>query len=150
VTYWNGFGVGTDADQRRLLTRIAANWLSPRGWLVMDVFNPVQWIAWADDHSRREAAPGDGYPFALDEYTDYDPISSRFIDSWRRDDDARVWTQSQRCYSPADLLLLIEPTGLELIGIEIDGHAIDPAEPADHNHRLWRTHEYRVVLQTKH
>lgn len=148
VTYWNGFGIGSDAEQRRLMTRIAADWLTPDGWMVLDVFNPVQWIAWAGQHSHRAAAPEHGYPYNLAEHTDYDPIHSRFIDSWKRTDETRVWTQSQRCYSPADLLLLIEPTGFELAGIEVDGHAIDPAEDADHTHRLWRNHEYRVALRT--
>lgn len=27
VTYWNGFGIGTDADQRALLNQIARTWL---------------------------------------------------------------------------------------------------------------------------
>jgi SAM-dependent methyltransferase len=146
VTYWNGFGVGSDADQRRLLTRIARDWLMPGGWIVLDVFNPVQWIGWAGEHSTRTAAPEHGYPYNLAEFTDYDPINSRFIDSWKRDDETREWTQSQRCYSPADLLLLIEPTGFELAGIELEGRAIDPTEGADHSHPIWRSHEYRVAL----
>lgn len=147
VTYWNGFGIGSDADQRRLLSRIAAEWLVPGGWLVMDVFNPVQWIVWAGDHSHRAAAPENGYPYSLSEYTDYDPIRSRFIDSWSRNDETRMWTQTQRCYSPADLLLLIEPTGLELKSIDVAGVAIDLAGQADHRHPIWTSHEYRVALR---
>ena len=42
VTYWNGFGVGTDADQRRLLTRIRT-WLAPGGVALVDVFSPWRW-----------------------------------------------------------------------------------------------------------
>lgn len=73
VTYWNGFGIGSDAEQRQLLSRIASDWLAPEGWVVMDVFNPVQWMAWAGDISQRAAAPDQGYPFSMSEYTDYDP-----------------------------------------------------------------------------
>ena len=42
VTYWDGFGVGTDADQRKLLKRIAQDWLKPEGQVLMDVFNPYK------------------------------------------------------------------------------------------------------------
>jgi len=31
VCYWDGFGVGSDADQRRLLKRISTEWLKPGG-----------------------------------------------------------------------------------------------------------------------
>ena len=33
--------------------------------------------------------------------------------------------QAVRCYTPADLLLLLEGTGLALKRIEVDGHAVD-------------------------
>jgi len=40
IAYWNGFGIGTDADQRRLLVRIAREWLAPGGSVLIDVFTP--------------------------------------------------------------------------------------------------------------
>jgi SAM-dependent methyltransferase len=40
VTYWNGFGVGCDEDQRLLLSRISREWLAPGGYLIMDVYAP--------------------------------------------------------------------------------------------------------------
>lgn len=39
IAYGNGFGIGTDLDQRQLLDRIAV-WVRPEGHLLMDVFNP--------------------------------------------------------------------------------------------------------------
>jgi SAM-dependent methyltransferase len=148
VAYWNGFGIGSDADQRRLVTRIRSEWLAPDGWVVMDVFNPVRWIAWAGDQSYRDAAPELGYPFSVSESTDYDPIQSRFIDTWTREGDDRRWSQSQRCYSPADLALLLEPTGLRVVAMEVDGESFDPGQTADHTHPLWSHHEYRVALKS--
>lgn len=106
-------------------------------------------VAWAGERSRRDAAPDRGYPFSVSERTDYDPVHARFIDTWQREGDERTWTQSQRCYSPADLLLLIEPTGLELAGMEVDGRRIDPAGDADSAHPLWNRHEYRVALTAR-
>lgn len=146
ITYWNGFGVGSDVDQRRLLNRVA-DWLQPEGHLVMDVFNPVQWIGWAGDESHRDAAPDLGYPFSVTERTDYDPVTARFIDTWRRDDTDTEITQSQRCYSPADLALLVEPTRLQLLTIELDGISLTTEGPIDDNQRLLTAHEYQALLR---
>src|SRR5262249_50098311 len=44
VCYWNGFGTGTDADQRRLLRKIASTWLMPNGCLLMNIFSPWWWV----------------------------------------------------------------------------------------------------------
>lgn len=40
VCYWNGFGIGSDTDQRRLLRRIAWEWLAADGLALVDVANP--------------------------------------------------------------------------------------------------------------
>ncbi len=39
ICYWDGFGVGTDAQQRVLLQRIA-HWLAPSGTVLMDINTP--------------------------------------------------------------------------------------------------------------
>lgn len=39
VSYFDGFGVGTDDDQRRLLRRITG-WLSSGGCALIDIYNP--------------------------------------------------------------------------------------------------------------
>jgi SAM-dependent methyltransferase len=41
VTCCQAFGLGIDADQRRLLRRIAREWLALEGSLLMDVYNPA-------------------------------------------------------------------------------------------------------------
>ena len=148
ITYWNGFGIGSDLDQRELLDRIAG-WLHPEGYFVMDVFNPVQWIRWAGDQSNRDAAPDLGYPHSVSERTDYDPVTARFIDTWRRDDTDTEITQSQRCYSPADLTLLVEPTRLELLAIELDGKPLNAEGSPDDNRRLFTEHEYQALLRRR-
>ena len=40
VTYWDGFGIGTDAEQQSLLHRISQEWLKVDGVLLMDVYSP--------------------------------------------------------------------------------------------------------------
>jgi len=76
VTYWNGFGVGTDADQRRLLRRVSGTWLAPGGSMVLDVFSPWRWAREAGTVRRVNHA------VALINAIPYDPVSSRLVDTW--------------------------------------------------------------------
>jgi SAM-dependent methyltransferase len=112
VAYWDGFGIGSDADQRRLLRRIAG-WLSPEGAAVLDVFTPWYWA----NAAGREDAIG-----AARRRYGFDPVGCRMLDAWWPDgspDDAVA--QSLRCYGPADLALLLEGTGLRLAAVEPGG-----------------------------
>ena len=105
VGYWDGFGVGTDEDQRRLLKRIAA-WLKPEGCALIEVGTPWYWVN----------AAGQGWQVgqALRRYG-FDPVECRMLDTWWPiDDESQAITQSIRCYSPADFKLLLQGTGLKL------------------------------------
>ena len=119
VAYWNGFGVGNDTDQRRLLARIAAEWLAPNGVVLLDVANPRFWQRIAGGEQRVET---DGAGVFI-KRTDFDPVGCRFVEQWTAADDptGRTDTQSIRCYSPADVLLLLEGTGLTINHAEIKG-----------------------------
>ena len=112
VVYWDGFGIGTDADQRRLLRRVAG-WLGPAGLTLLDVFTPWYWAAVAG--TRQD---GEGYSRQYG----FDPLGCRMLDTWwaPASPTARV-TQSLRCYSPADLELVLEGTGLGLRKVEPGG-----------------------------
>lgn len=135
VAYWNGFGVGTDGDQRRLLRRITELWLAPGGHVVLDVFSPWRWARAA---GRREVVRRET---PLVNARDYDPVRSRFVDRWWPEgDEGRAITQSARCYTPADLLMLLETTGLEPAG----GDFLDSNTQVSAG--LWDAWEYRVVL----
>lgn len=112
VVYWDGFGVGEDANQRRLLQRIAG-WLAPGRSALIDIYTPWYWAAAAGVEMRWERA-GRRYGF--------DPEGCRMLDTWwPADDESRAVTQSLRCYSPADLRLLLEGSGLALAGLEPGG-----------------------------
>jgi len=56
VAYFDGFGIGSDPDQRRLLQRISS-WLTPDGCALIDVFAPMMYLARLDnDDVRRSRA----------------------------------------------------------------------------------------------
>ena len=72
VCYFDGFGVGEDTDQRRLLRRIA-EWLGPGGRALIEVYTPWYWapldgrsMSW-NDAERRYA---------------FDAEACRVIDTW--------------------------------------------------------------------
>ncbi|WP_335987857.1 class I SAM-dependent methyltransferase [Glycomyces sp. MUSA5-2] len=147
VTYWNGFGIGTDADQRRLLRRIAG-WLAPEGNALVDVCNPLVWARWDGDTEALHPAPERGYRHELRQRMAYDPVAAVAVDSWwDAAEPERVITQRLRCYSPADLMLLLEGTGLVLKAIVAGGEALDlAADHAGDAGMLRGHHEYLAVL----
>lgn len=115
VCYWDGFGVGSDADQRRLLRRVTG-WLKPDGCAIFEVGNPWFW-AYAAGNGRQVGKAMRRYGFDAD--------GCRMLDTWWPiDDESQAVTQSIRCYSPADFRLLLQGTGLHLDSLEPTG-AVD-------------------------
>ncbi len=108
VCYWDGFGIGTDDEQRQLLKRIR-NWIKRKGHAFIDVYTP-----W---HAAKSAGYSSRVGQARRRY-DFDGEQSRWIDSWwLESNENQKITQSLRCYSPADLRLLLEGTGLALLQV---------------------------------
>lgn len=131
VCYWDGFGVGSDADQRRLLQRIAQEWLAPRGSALLDVAS----TAWAARHAGAEErlAPLPGVPGSVEMLRRwrFDPVHCRWIDEWQPTaDPGKALAQAVRCYTPADFRLLLGGTGLALKRIEVAGQEVDWASDA--------------------
>ncbi len=112
ICCFDGFGIGEDDDQRRLLRRIAG-WLVPEGVALLDAYTPWYW-ARASGQTMQFADACRRYGF--------DAEAGRMLDTWWPVDrpEASV-TQSLRCYGPADLRLLLRGSGLELAGIEAGG-----------------------------
>jgi SAM-dependent methyltransferase len=126
VTYWDGFGVGTDEDQRILLKRISHEWLKESGCLIMDIFNPYK--AARDAGSEKRLPPLKGVPGSVEMINRhfFDPAVSRWIDEWEPVEHPEdTMAQTIRCYSPADLKLLLEGTGLRLTRVEQDGVEVE-------------------------
>jgi SAM-dependent methyltransferase len=112
VAYFDGFGIGSDEDQRRLLRRVS-EWLTPKGCGLIDVLTPWHFAKTAGEEEEFPVGSGVHYREG------FDAEGSRMTEQmWRASDEADVVTQSLRCYSPADLRLLLEGTDLELAGIE--------------------------------
>ena len=113
VCYWDGFGVGTDDDQEKLLKRINS-WLKPAGCVLIDFYTP-----WYASYSAGVEFPVS--KVATRRY-DFDADQCRWLDSWwPTEDKAQMVTQSLRCYSPADLRMLLKDTGLVLDRYEVGG-----------------------------
>jgi SAM-dependent methyltransferase len=112
VAYFDGFGIGSDEDQRRLLRRIV-RWLVPSGCALIDVLVPWYWAGRAGNEEEFPTGSGVHY---LD---GFDAETCRLTERmWRVGREDEGVTQSIRCYSPADLRLLLEGTGLSLLDVE--------------------------------
>lgn len=115
VCYFDGFGIGSDADQQRLLQRVSG-WLTGDGRAFIEIYTPWYW--------EQVAGTMMEWPNVSRRYG-FDKAGCRMLDTWwppGRPEEAV--TQSLRCYSPDDLKSLLDGTGLELIDIHPDG-AID-------------------------
>lgn len=118
VCYWDGFGLGSDGDQRRLLRRVA-EWLTPTGSALIEIATP--WYA----------ASVDGRGWAVGEAErqySFDADGCRWQDAWwPQGQPEEAVQQSIRCYSPADLRMLLAGTGLQLQSVK-PGGTMDWAE----------------------
>ena len=101
VCYWDGFGIGADEDQRALLRRVAG-WLAPGGAALVEAYTPWYWARHAG-FTRR--APGYVQTY------DFDADTCTLLDTYAPEGEA-AQTQRLRCYSPADLRLLLQGTGV--------------------------------------
>lgn len=115
VCYWDGFGVGRDADQQRLLKRIADEWLASDGIVIIEVFHPEGWSSDDGLEEVKAASPADGYAFRLGHRRDFDPTTSRAIDTWWEIGSKRRASQSLRCYQPEEFASLAAEAGLEVV-----------------------------------
>jgi SAM-dependent methyltransferase len=112
IGYFDGFGIGSDEDQRRLLRRIAG-WLTPGGCALVDVLVPSYWARHAGNEEEFPTGSGVRY---LD---GFDAQGCRMTERmWRVGHEEDGVTQSLRCYSPADLGLLLEGTALSMRDVE--------------------------------
>jgi hypothetical protein len=130
VFYWDGFGIGSDAFQRRLLQRVGREWLAPTGTAMIAFFSPWSWARRDGETSNHTAL--DGTPWRRT--VTFDTIGSRLIDSWSPVDGSLAPRgQTIRRYRPPDSALLLERTGLDLrslIGMdgrELEWTSYDPA-----------------------
>jgi SAM-dependent methyltransferase len=108
ICYFDSFGIGSDEDQRRLLGRINS-WLKPGGKVVIEIGSTWFWA--------RAAGKEIDLGGAMRAY-DFDCRGSRLIDKWWLPENPdEVYFQSLRCYTPADLEMLLIGSKLNLLEI---------------------------------
>ncbi|GEM_PF-440892 len=154
VCMFETFGLGSDRDQKALLRRISDQWLIPGGVMIMDVYHPIgpiQASGTRRELDRLEHVPGS---VAMTDYSFYDPVKNRWIDIWEpREDKASTATQSIRCYTPADFMLVADGSGLTpekmlYKGNEFDFDIEEPVvENIFENAGADRIYSYQVVLR---
>ena len=148
IYYWDGFGVGDDEDQRRLLTRIGREWLSAHGLVFLDVYSPWNWKQRHGETSEYTARDGSAWERRIE----FDEEHSRFIDHWQPLPGRAVHrSQTLRCYKPRELHDLMDCTGLQVQAmLGVDGRELrsdgrcDEAEQA----YLESTNGFYAVLET--
>lgn len=146
VCYWNGFGIGSDSDQRRLLKKISAEWLRPGGVALIDISNPFVWGQWHGEEVHKPAQSG--YEYELYERTEFDPVTCTAIDTWwQASKPEEKISQYLRCYTPADLSLLLAETGLMLDAITVGEQSFAPSHNPTLASLLREHHEYLAVLR---
>ena len=113
ICYFDSFGIGSDADQRRLLKCIY-NWMKPDACTIIEIGSTCYWSGVAKGRQMDLGA-------CVRQY-DFDAAECRLIDSWwRKSSPATVVHQSLRCYTPMDLKLLLTGTGLQLTNLKAGG-----------------------------
>ncbi|WP_252504351.1 bifunctional 2-polyprenyl-6-hydroxyphenol methylase/3-demethylubiquinol 3-O-methyltransferase UbiG [Sporosarcina sp. Marseille-Q4943] len=116
VSYFDGFGIGTDEDQLNLLKRMKS-WVKDDGSLLIDIYHPNYW--------RTIAA---GQKMKIDDAEriySFDEEHCRMIDSWwHNEHPEEIVTQSLRCYTVDEASSMCEKAGLTITGI-FPGGAMD-------------------------
>ena len=116
VSYFDGFGIGTDDDQLTLLKRMK-NWVKDDGSLLIDIYNPVYWRTIAAGQTMKIDDAERIYSF--------DEENCRMIDSWwHKEHPEEIVTQSLRCYTIDEISTMCEKAGLTITGI-FPGGAMD-------------------------
>ncbi len=150
VTCWQVFGIGSDADQRRLLRRISNEWLAPDGSVLLDVYNPYGPARDNGKEVRLDALPGVPGSVEMIERCHYDPTQGRWTDEWEPvEHPENALAQTLRCYTPADLLLLLEGTGLSLQHVEVGGEAVEVGANLRAVCPHWFTSDYSYLVQLR-
>lgn len=126
VCLFENFGMGNDGQNRRLLARIRDDWLAPSGRIIMDVYNPLLPARKAGTKVELDRLPDVPGSVDMTDYCYFDAIRGRWVDVWEpREDRSKARSQSIRCYTPSDFLLLLEGLGLEVVAMLFGGAEFD-------------------------
>ena len=91
----------------------------------MDVYSPFRPARDAGTEERLRPLPGVPGSVEMRERCHFDPVHCRWIDEWvPTAAPEQALAQTLRCYSPADLLLLLEGTGLAVHHLEVEDERV--------------------------
>lgn len=108
VLYIDGFGVGADVDQLKLLHRVH-EWLKDDGMALIDIYQPLYW----QKISGKEMYPLGTENIARKYGFDYETRS--MTDTWWHvDAPADSYTQTLKCYTPDEIVALAEQAKLQV------------------------------------
>lgn len=139
VTYWDGFGIGTDAEQQSLLRRIPQEWLKEDGVLLMDVYSPYGPISESGTQEELSKLQGVAESVDMIRKVHFDFVRSRWIDEWQPKDNPKAsMSQDLRCYTPEDFKLLITDTNLKIVQIEIKDEIVPKDLPVSETSKLFK------------
>ncbi len=105
IYYLDGFGVGSDSDQKSFIRKMG-ELLSDRGFIYLEVYNPLYW-------SKTAGVTMQIYGDISREYG-YDLNENRMIDSWKNDSTGDVKTQSLGCYTLNQIEKMCKDNGLKI------------------------------------
>jgi hypothetical protein len=118
-----------------------------RGHRIDRLFNPFVWARWDGDEQQALPDATAGYDHELHERIRFDPVTCTAIDTWwQASNPGHEITQVVRCYTPADLPLLLAGTGLGLTKIHIGDRAFASTSSPGLRELLHEHHEYLAVL----
>lgn len=118
VLYLDGFGIGDDADQLRLLGRIR-DWMKDDGFGLIDIYQPHYWRKVKGTQMRPVASSDTERVYGFEEET------KRMTDTWWRASQPDVHvTQSLACYTPEEIHALCDQAGLQVTAY-FPGGAVD-------------------------
>ena len=143
ILYIDGFGVGEDTDQLRLLKRIH-HWLKDDGYALIDIYEPNYW---------RHIYKGQMMPVknsSVARQYDFDENTARLSDTWWHTElDLGKWTQSLKCYTPQQIHALCQQANLDIVGYfpggEMNFETWSYYEPASLDYCI----SYRIKLKKK-
>ena len=123
-------------------------WLSPTGFILLDVLSPWWWAQQAGETVLLSKLPH--VPTSVDNYRmrHYDPVNNRLYEYWQPvDGHHQAVCQHYRCYAPVDFQLLLAGTGLSVAYWKVNYKRVRVAKGThDTHHPLWHTHAYLVKL----
>lgn len=142
IIYIDGFGVGTDEDQLKLLKNIE-QWLGDDGCALIDVYQPEHWkkadgIEMYPDPKRK--------PDIVRRYS-YDYEQDIMMDTWWQDGEEELGqTQYLRCYTPGEIFDMCRQAGLKVTAYFPNG-AMDYGNMIYHeNASLEECMSYRIKI----